>query len=153
MLEDLGNSGQTELRAIEAAGISMTTLLGMTDANARSALLGIRGFKNATADVVIQGLAPFRKFLRTAERFIKVVDVVPRKRKVIQGPLSGQRISFTGYRAKEEEAAIEAAGGEVVPFGSKTTILLVRADGKASTKADKARERGAKVCGFNQLKI
>ncbi len=68
------------------------------------------------------------------------------------GKLSGQRVSWTGYRSKEEEAAVEAAGGTVVSFGSSTTVLLYKDDGKASSKIQKAKDKGMQVTTFDKLR-
>lgn len=78
----------------------------------------------------------------------------PRKEKSLvakTGPLKGQGVTMTGYRDANEEKAIMRAGGEIVPFGSKTTILLYRAGGKASTKIETARDAGLKVTVFSKL--
>ena len=71
------------------------------------------------------------------------VAPIPAKqdKKVKHGALSGQCFSWTGYRSKEEEAWIESQGGEVVPFGKRTTVLFFRPDGKRSTKVDKAGDK------------
>ena len=74
-----------------------------------------------------------------------------KKRKAGKGPLQGQKVSFTGYRDKAHEAAVEAAGGEIVSFGSKTTILLVKEGGKASSKVATAKAKGLKVVSFAEL--
>ena len=46
---------------------------------------------------------------------------------------------------------LEAAGGFVVPIGSKTTILVYKAGGKASSKLDKARAKGVRVVTFDKV--
>jgi len=55
-----------------------------------------------------------------------------------RGALTGQCFSWTGYRDAVEEAFVTERGGEVVPFGKKTTVLFYRPDGKRSTKVDAA---------------
>ena len=67
------------------------------------------------------------------------------------GPLTGMLISFTGYRDKEQEAEITRRGGIVVPFGSRTTHLLVTDGGKASGKVAKAEAKGITVTTFDRL--
>lgn len=147
--------GERRLKAIQAAGVSLTMLINMADEKAHQTLVGIPGFQDKTAAAVVEGLAPFRKFYMTAERFIKIVEHAPTNKKVpVKGKLSGQTFSFTGYRSKDQESAIEAAGGEVIPFSlSKTQVLLVVTGGKASTKGEKAAARGIKVCSFSDLGI
>lgn len=56
--------------------------------------------------------------------------------------LAGVCASWTGYRDKDQEQTVIENGGTVVPFGSKTTVLFYKADGKASTKVDKAKAQG-----------
>lgn len=69
-----------------------------------------------------------------------------------KGILTGHRVSFTGYRDKDEEAWVASNGGEVVPFGSKTTILLYKEGGKASSKVAKATEKGIPASTFMNIR-
>jgi hypothetical protein len=46
------------------------------------------------------------------------------------------------YRNKEEELQVTKAGGTVVPFGARTTVLLYTEGGKASSKVAKAQAKG-----------
>lgn len=57
------------------------------------------------------------------------------------GPLTGSMFSWTGYRSKEEENYVKSLGGEVVPFGSKTTVLFYTPEGKTSSKVSRAGNR------------
>lgn len=92
-----------------------------------------------------------QKFWRFCER--TGLRVKPHKReRTVKGPLSGMGFTWTGYRNKEEEAWIASLGGTVVAFGSKTNVLFVTATGKASSKADKAKEKGIKVMDFRKFK-
>jgi NAD-dependent DNA ligase len=145
--------GERRLRAIESAGISMTQLISLPEKQVTRKLLAIDGFGDNTVEVVLEGIKPFNKFLKQALRFITVSDKKPVAKKKVVGKLSGQKVTWTGYRSAEEEAAVEAAGGEVVGFSSQTTILLFKAGGKESSKLDKAREKGIRVCTFKELKI
>ena len=70
----------------------------------------------------------------------KVAPLAPPKA-AVKGPLTGQVFSWTGYRSKEEEAFVAERGGEVANFGSKTTVLFYKPDGKASSKVEKAGSR------------
>jgi hypothetical protein len=70
------------------------------------------------------------------------------------GVLAGKKVSFTGYRDESQEAAIRAAGGEVVKFGLTTTnILLFSPVGKASSKVQTAANKGITVTTFDKLGI
>ena len=66
--------------------------------------------------------------------------------------MQGQVVSWTGYRSAEEEAWVREQGGTVAAFGSKTTILFHRPDGKASTKVEKAEAKGISVRVFPKKK-
>lgn len=84
---------------------------------------------------------------------IRKLPVAKEKVAKTSNKLLGYRVSFTGYRDQEQEAAIAAAGGEVVPFGARTNALLVKAGGKASSKVEKAKAKSIKVCEFKDLGI
>lgn len=145
--------GERRLTAIQAAGISMTKLMAMDEDTALNAIVKIPGFQSTTAGLVVAGLPRFKKFLATAKKYITVKDLKPVAKKVVQGKLTGQKVSWTGYRDSTEEAAVEAAGGEVVSFGSKTTVLLYKPTGKPSAKVAKAKASGIKVVQFKDLKV
>lgn len=101
-----------------------------------------------TAQDYIENVAKFWKFLERTGLQYEPHKVHRRK----DGPLKGQRFSWTGYRSKEEEAWVESLGGEVVPFGSRTTTLLYKVGGKASSKVDKARDKGVVVTEMARLR-
>lgn len=116
------------------------TIKGMGEASAQQFFEGVQRFK-----------LWFHPILKTRLLKINEPDALVKKKAVV-GLLTGQRVSFTGYRNTDHEAAVEVLGAEIVPFGSKTTILLYKKGGKASTKLDKARGAGARVCTFEELK-
>lgn len=60
----------------------------------------------------------------------------------------GFNFSFTGYRNKDQEYAIQALGGNIINFGAKTDLLLYKVDGKKSSKIAKA---GNKAITWEQL--
>jgi hypothetical protein len=66
-----------------------------------------------------------------------------------KGVLTGKCFSWTGYRSAEEESYVSDRGGEVVPFGKRTSVLFYKKDGKASGKVSKA---GEKALTFNEWK-
>ena len=138
--------GERKLSQVEASGISMTKMIS----DHEGLLPSVEGFSDKTIKVIGDGLPAWRKFYADASRYIIVSDVV-RKKKSVKGKLTGERVSFTGYRDKDQEAWVEANGGEVVSFGSKTTILLYKDGGKESSKVDKAAAKGIKTMTFNQL--
>ena len=146
--------GERKLKQIEAHGISMDGLLLLSDKEIGQQLMAVGGFSTKTIKVVLDGFPEWRKFYKFAARHLtlngKLVKIKPKA--AVKGKLSGHCVTFTGYRDKDEEAWVESQGGEVISFSSKTSILLYREDGKASTKLDKARARGVKVTTFNKLK-
>jgi NAD-dependent DNA ligase len=107
-----------------------------------------------------KGLGPAfaRSFSTHALQFCKWLEssgiqvaATPKKKKVVKGELTGVLVSFTGYRSADQEQEIEGEGGEVVPFGSKTMVLLYDPNGKASSKVDKARDKGIKVMTWSEF--
>lgn len=106
------------------------------------------GLRHAFAQVFAEGAHSFLSWLEQSD--IQVAKPKA-KRAVDGGKLSGKHIAWTGYRNKDEEAAVEAAGGIVSKFDSKTDVLLFNPNGKDSSKPDKARERGIKVMTWSQF--
>lgn len=94
--------------------------------------------------------AEFARTLRS--ELVGVPLAAPTKKRTVKGALTGHVVTQTGYRDADEVAFIESHGGTVDSFSSKTTILLYRANGKASSKVETARARGIKVATFAQLK-
>lgn len=147
--------GDRRLQQLEDAGVSMSWLSFSDEDEIVAKVSKIAGWSDKTVTLLVSGLPKWQKFHDSVSSMLTIYGSLPKRKKpsVNEGPLKGQRISFTGYRDKQQEAAIETAGGEVVPFGSKTKILLVKAGGKASSKVDKAKEKGIKVCSFEDLKL
>lgn len=147
--------GERKLKQIEDAGISMGKLLLHWDKHNElwTLLHKVDGFSNKTVRVMELGMPDFDDFYSIAASLIDVDETLPEvKIKKSTGSLVGQNVSFTGYRDKNHEAWVEAQGGSIVSFGAKTNILLYKADGKESTKVDKARSKGIKVLTFDELK-
>lgn len=118
------------------------------------AVKSIKGMGEASARQFFEGVVRFKEWflpiLKT--KLIKInMPEVARKKKVVKGDLSGEFVSFTSYRDTDHEAAVEARGGEVIKYGSKTTILLYKKGGKVSGKIEAARAKGIKVCTFEEL--
>jgi DNA ligase (NAD+) len=147
--------GDRRLRQLEDSGISMRWLSSADEDRVAEKVSEVPRWSDKTLALLVGGLPKWQRFYRRVSDMLDVHGSLPKPQKVSAsaGPLKGQRVSFTGYRDKAHEEAVANAGGEVVPFGSKTTILLVKAGGKASSKVDKAREKGIKVCAFADLKV
>ena len=145
--------GERKLKQIEDHGISMMGLLLMSDQDIEHALKDVSGFSTKTIKLILDGMPKWRKFYEFAAKHLTVDGKLEHKTVIkVKGSLSDQRVSFTGYRSTEDEAWITSKGGEIINFGSKTTILLYKQEGKASTKVDKARSTGIQVLTIEELK-
>jgi len=134
--------GEKRLSQLEQAGISMLDLYKGKATDLYQQILLIRSFKDKTAQMVIDGKLAFTKWYKPLREYLDVDGSLP-KQKVVnaQSVLYGMNVSFTGYRDKEQEATIEAQGGSVISFSSKTDVLLYSASGKTSSKVEKAGSR------------
>jgi NAD-dependent DNA ligase len=94
---------------------------------------------------------PFRKWLKEAINYVKIRDALVVKNKVITGSLTGSIVTFTGYRDVNQELLLVNNGAIITDFNSKTTILLYKADGKLSTKLQKAKDKGVTVTTYKEL--
>lgn len=90
--------------------------------------------------------AAWPKFLEWMSEVKPKVEPIAPPAPTPQGKLSGKVFSWTGYRSKEEEEFVASLGGEVAGFGSRTTVLFYKPDGKASSKVEKA---GSRACLFS----
>lgn len=97
------------------------------------------GIQEATAQQIADGLESFSQWYEKNKKYFdSFIKPSPNIKK--QGILSNQRITFTGYRDKEQEQKIIELGGEIVNFSSKTTYLLYK-ENKKSSKVAKAGAR------------
>jgi DNA ligase (NAD+) len=131
--------GERRLSAIEAAGISMDALvLGKVTADELGA---IPGFANKTVELILSGVEEFYEWFTTVAKYLTINGKLPKPKKtkkLVGNKLEGVAVTFTGYRDQAQLAMIESLGGSVVDFSSKTTVLLYKAGGKASSKVEKA---------------
>lgn len=143
--------GERKLAMMEAAGFSLQTL---TDVGyAFDSLKTVPGFAEKSAELILDGLPKWQKLYAVASKYLSIDGALPSKKKTVVGKLSGECVTFTGYRDKAQEAAIESAGGELVSFGAKTTLLIYKDGGKASSKVEAAKTKGIAVKTFAQLKF
>jgi len=127
----------------------------LEDPNQLIRIEAIKGLGKESAKQFFEGLMKFKLWFAPIAKLklIRVINPVPKKeKKSVKGILTGSNISFTGYRDKEHEAWVESQGGTIISFGSKTTILLYKESGKASSKVDKASDKGITVYTFDELK-
>lgn len=115
----------------------------------KTVLIAIPGFKDTTADMFIKGSKKFLKWMS----IVGITPTQPKKvrTKLESKKLAGVSVTFTGYRDKEQEAIVVKNGGQVISFGSKTSMLLVSPTGKASTKQTKAEEKGIPVMTWDKF--
>jgi len=138
--------GGTRIRSLQAARPKLLTKAACGVSDLQERVARTPGCGPAFAVLYARGLPKFFDWMERA-------GVVP-TRKVVKkvaptsDELQGVAASWTGYRSPEEEATVNKLGGTCVPFGKKTTVLFVTVGGKASTKADKAREWGVQVSDF-----
>jgi NAD-dependent DNA ligase len=114
----------------------------------------IKGMGEASADQFLEGLERFKAWLLPIlkTKLVKInAPAAPVKKRAIKGDLSGEFVSFTGYRDADHEAAVEARGAEVIKYGAKTTILVYKKGGKASSKIEAAKTKGIRVTTFEDL--
>lgn len=71
--------------------------------------------------------------------------------KLTSKKLEGVGVTWTGYRDFEQQLLVAAHGGTVESFGGKTTVLLYRAEGRSSTKVEKAEAKGIKCLRWEQF--
>ena len=136
--------GERRLSAIEAAGISMDKLLTLVYDERDDELLEISGFATKTVEVIVKGVLEFEVWFADVKKYLTVNDNLPKVKKVTakaSAKLNGINVTWTGFRDKEAEAIVEANGGAVVAFSSKTTALIYNPEGKASSKVAKAGDK------------
>ena len=143
--------GVRKLKQIEDHGISMSDLLKMGGKEGiEQALKSVRGFDAKTISVITRGYDQWASFYSFARQYLKLNGKIVVKAKKA-GSLSGQFVSFTGYRSADHEQWVQEKGGEVISFGSKTTILLYKEGGRNSSKVESARSKGIKTLTFDLL--
>ena len=136
--------GERRLSAIEAAGISMDKLMTLSPSEVREQLQAIKGFAATTAELIDDGLSNFHTWFNGVAKYLTVNGDLPKAKKVAVkagAKLAGINVTWTGFRDKEAEAIVEANGGAVVAFSSKTTALIYNPEGKASSKVAKAGDK------------
>ncbi len=113
-----------------------------------NAIVAVEGFEAKTAKKIVAGYKPFMEFFADIEDCVTIQEYVAPK----EGKLTGCVFVFTGFRSKELEAKVEAAGGKMgSSVSSKTTYLVADNPDSTSGKAQKARDVGIKVIGVPEL--
>jgi DNA ligase (NAD+) len=140
--------GSTRLENI-AEKYDLLKLCALPEKEQRAILVKIPGFKEAAAEYFIKGSKKFLKWVR----IVGIKPTQPKKvrTKLESTKLNGLSLAWTGYRDKEQEAIVIKNGGSVDKFGAKTSVLLVIPTGKASSKSDKAKEKGIPVMTWDKF--
>jgi len=138
--------GEKRLSAIEAAGISMESLLSSKFDPEKSScddLYAISGFATKTVELIVKGVLEFETWFADVGHYLTVnADLPkPKKKKTVSGKLNGVTITLTGYRDHSQVTVIESLGGTVADFSAKTDILLYREGGRKSSKIEKAGDK------------
>jgi DNA ligase (NAD+) len=107
----------------------------------------VPGFKVKTAEMFATALPKFVKW----QKIVGIKGLKPILKIIKSGVLGGRCVSFTGYRDHEQAEIIENNGGQVVSFGSRTSILLYSPTGKQSSKTEKAKAKGIEIMTWDQL--
>lgn len=128
--------------------IPLSKLMFMSEVAIIKKLTTVKGFGAATAKLIAVGSNNFRSWY-DGDLFVIKSDV-PKKKVVVNesGKLATMNVSWTGYRNSDQESIVQAEGGNVVPFGSKTDVLLYKDGGKKSSKIEKA---GSKAMTWEQF--
>lgn len=136
--------------------------LAAVRAVSREALLDVRGFKDAIADAILDGLATRSELIDKLLEHVSVVDLptgeaaeaaaAAKASTAGESTLGGKTFLFTGtlesFTRKEAEEKVEANGGVNAAGVTKTLDYLVVGAGKGAksskqTKAEKLVEGGA----------
>lgn len=114
-----------------------------------NAIVAVEGFDTKTANKIVKGVDQFNKFMGEICEYVTISPYIA----PAVGGLSGKVFVFTGFRSKELEQAVEAAGGKMgSSVSSKTTYLVTEDPNSTSGKAQKARDLGVAVIGIEELK-
>lgn len=136
--------GKRRLSAIYEAAPKAFLRKNAKEGTLRPMLSEVSGCGPAFAEVFCRGIGPFWEWVDATGSTWKK----PEKTVKVDGPLSGKGFTWTTYRSLDEEQTVKSLGGEIVPFGSKTTVLFYDPNGKASSKIQKAVERGVTTSTF-----
>lgn len=123
-------------------------LATMSEPKIIAKVLEIDGFSDKTATAFAKGLPKFIKWVQTLPlTYAKVAKV-----KVTGNQMKGQNVCFTGFRNEQLEKAIIKHGGTIASgVNAKTTILVVKDKGSASSKTTKAKELGIPIYNVDEL--
>ena len=132
--------GEKKIKCI-LSNISDWHILDTNTLRERISLL--KGFTTMTADIFASKRESLLSFLKDIKLDNLVTTPVTTPE---NGKLFGKSIALSGFRDKDLEKKIEMEGGVIVSVISKNTFcLVVKEDGKETTKTKKAKEIGIKI--------
>lgn len=142
--------GNTRLKTLQVTHPNLLTVkvISLGKQNVLDLITNTPGCGPAFARLYVQGLPAFLHWMERSGAKVAAVKKV----KVVKGLLTGINFSWTGYRNAEEEAWVTRKGGQVIKFGSKTSVLFYKDDGKASGKTAKAKASGILIAEFPTYK-
>jgi len=109
----------------------------------------VEGFDEKTAAKIEAGIESFNSWFESIKDYVTVAQ----EAEATSSTLEGEKVVFTGFRDKDLEAAVEAAGGSMQSsVSSKTTILVTVDPTSNSGKIKKARDLGIKIIGVDAFK-
>ena len=104
----------------------------------------------STADKVIHGIDEYIMWLEKLEGDFITIKY---EEEAAGTSMEGQKVVFTGFRDRDLQAAVEAAGGEMQSgVSGKTTLLVTKNPNSTSGKVQKARDKGVKIVGIDELR-
>ena len=113
-------------------------------------LIHIKGISDISAKQYLNGLSKY--FKENNFSLIKVVYTKTPQKK--EGKLSGQKISFSGFRDADLKKRLELAGAVVEDSMTKsTTMLIVKDKGQTSSKTQKAMQMGIPIYSQKEIEI
>lgn len=106
-----------------------------------------------TGALAARNAKTFLSWLNLSDRTVRdMFYAQPKERKQASDKLADVIVTFTGYRDAKEADVIELNGGTIADgLTKKTTVLLYRDGGKASSKCDKARAQGTAVMRWGEF--
>lgn len=120
-------------------------ILHYTIKQARSLIIELPGFKDATTESFLSGVKEFKAL-------IKETGITFKAKPKVGLHYSNINVCFTGIRSKEAEALITKGGGTVSSSVTKNTNLVVTKDvGGDSDKLKKARSLGITIITLDTL--
>ena len=113
-------------------------------------IVSINGFSEKSANVYINGLPKFNKFISNLPITIKKGGEEKMKKK--SSKCEGMVVVFTGFRSAEMEKEIIINGGEIGSGVSKnTTHLIMKQKGSGTAKENKAIDLGITIWTGEEL--